>query len=56
MTQQPALSLPCGLTSDRRPIGLQVVGPRHADALVLRAGRAYERATEWHTETPSLLG
>ena len=56
MTQQPALSLPCGLTSDRRPIGLQVVGPRHADALVLRAGRAYERATEWHTVTPSLLG
>jgi aspartyl-tRNA(Asn)/glutamyl-tRNA(Gln) amidotransferase subunit A len=56
MTQQPALSLPCGLTSGRRPIGLQVVGPRHADALVLRAGRAYERATEWHTATPSLLG
>ncbi|HET7304968.1 MAG TPA: amidase [Segeticoccus sp.] len=42
MTQQPALSVPCGVTSDGRPIGLQVVGPRHADALVLRAGRAYE--------------
>ena len=56
MTQQPALSLPCGLTAGRRPIGLQVVGPRHADALVLRAGRAYEHATEWHTATPSLLG
>jgi Asp-tRNA(Asn)/Glu-tRNA(Gln) amidotransferase A subunit family amidase len=56
MTQQPALSLPCGRTAGRRPIGLQVVGPRHADALVLRAGRTYERATEWHTATPSLLG
>ena len=56
MTQQPALSLPCGHTAERRPIGLQVVGPRHADALVLRAGRAYERATGWHTATPSLLG
>ena len=56
MTQQPALSLPCGFTAQRRPIGLQVVGPRHADALVLRAGRAYERATAWHTATPSLLG
>lgn len=55
MTQQPALSLPCGLTGDQRPIGLQVVGPRHADALVLRAGRAYERATPWHTTTPTLL-
>ena len=54
MTQQPALSLPCGLTAGRRPIGLQVVGPRHADALVLRAGRTYERATEWVVATPSL--
>jgi aspartyl-tRNA(Asn)/glutamyl-tRNA(Gln) amidotransferase subunit A len=55
MTQQPALSLPCGLTADERPVGLQVIGPRHADALVLRAGRALERATDWHTATPTLL-
>ncbi|WP_256839660.1 amidase [Ornithinimicrobium faecis] len=55
MTQQPALSVPCGLTADRRPIGLQIVGPRHADALTLRAARAYERATEWHRAVPTLL-
>ena len=55
MTQQPALSLPCGVTADGRPIGLQVVGARHSDALVLRAGRAYERVTDWHTRTPTLL-
>ena len=55
MTQQPALSVPCGLTSDGRPIGLQVVGPRHADALTLRAARTYERATEWHLARPTLL-
>ena len=55
LTMQPALSVPCGLTADGRPVGLQVVGPRHADALVLRAGRAYERATDWHTATPALL-
>jgi aspartyl-tRNA(Asn)/glutamyl-tRNA(Gln) amidotransferase subunit A len=55
MTQQPGLSLPCGLTSDRRPIGLQVVGPRHGDATVLRVGRAYEAATSWHREIPTLL-
>lgn len=55
MTQQPALSLPCGLTSDERPIGLQVVGPRHADALVLRVGEAYQARTDWHTRTPTLL-
>ncbi|MGH3374251.1 MAG: amidase, partial [Actinoallomurus sp.] len=35
MTQQPAVSVPCGFTSDGLPIGLQIVGPRHADAAVL---------------------
>jgi aspartyl-tRNA(Asn)/glutamyl-tRNA(Gln) amidotransferase subunit A len=55
MTQQPALSVPCGLTTDRRPIGLQVVGARHGDAGVLRVGRAYEALTPWHQLTPTLL-
>ncbi len=44
LTQQPALSVPCGLTAAGLPIGLQIVGPRHADAVVLRVGRAYEQA------------
>ncbi len=52
MTQQPALSVPCGFTAARLPIGLQIVGPRHADALVLRVGQAYQRATDWHLRTP----
>jgi aspartyl-tRNA(Asn)/glutamyl-tRNA(Gln) amidotransferase subunit A len=43
LTQQPACSIPCGLTSDGLPIGLQIVGPMFGDALVLRAARAYER-------------
>ena len=42
LTQQPAISIPCGLTEDGLPIGLQIVGPAYADALVLRAARAYE--------------
>ena len=55
MTGQPALSVPCGLTDDERPIGLQVVGPRHADALVLRVGRAFEVATDSQRVLPLLL-
>jgi len=43
LTQQPACSIPCGLTRDGLPIGLQIVGPMFADALVLRAARAYEK-------------
>jgi aspartyl-tRNA(Asn)/glutamyl-tRNA(Gln) amidotransferase subunit A len=42
MTRQPAASIPCGLTSTGLPIGLQIVGPLHGDAKVLRAARAFE--------------
>ncbi|MFZ5869653.1 MAG: amidase [Actinomycetota bacterium] len=54
MTQQPAVSVPCGLTAAGLPVGLQIVGPRHADALVLRAARAYEVAAGW-TLAPALV-
>src|SRR6185295_15446121 len=43
LTGQPAVSIPCGLTGEGLPIGLQIVGPRGSDALVLRAARAIER-------------
>jgi len=42
LTQQPACTVPCGLTAAGLPIGLQFVGPMFGDALVLRAARAYE--------------
>ena len=42
LSQQPACSIPCGLTRAGLPIGLQIVGPMFGDALVLRAARAYE--------------
>ena len=42
LSQQPAASIPCGLTADGLPIGLQLVGPMFGDALVMRACRAYE--------------
>ncbi|MFD7918379.1 amidase [Streptomyces sp. NPDC059740] len=44
MTQQPAASLPCGLDSRGLPIGAQLVGARHADALVLRAAHTLYEA------------
>ena len=42
LTGQPAASIPCGFTKAGLPVGLQIVGPRYADALVLRAARAFE--------------
>jgi aspartyl-tRNA(Asn)/glutamyl-tRNA(Gln) amidotransferase subunit A len=55
LTQQPALSVPCGFSTNGLPIGLQIVGPRHADALVLRVGQTYQDATDWHHRVPALL-
>jgi aspartyl-tRNA(Asn)/glutamyl-tRNA(Gln) amidotransferase subunit A len=43
VTGQPALSIPCGLTSSGLPVGLQVIGNAFADRLVLSAAQAYEK-------------
>lgn len=43
MSEQPAISVDCGQTSDGRPIGLQIVGRRFDDMSVLRAAHAHER-------------
>ncbi len=42
MTEQPAVSINCGFTKDKLPIGLQIIGPRWDDAGVLRLAYTYE--------------
>ena len=42
LTQQPACTIPCGLTSAGLPMGLQIVGPMFGDARVLQVAKAYE--------------
>lgn len=37
------MSVPCGMTSDRLPIGLQILGPSLGEPTLLRVGSAYER-------------
>ncbi|HEU5347215.1 MAG TPA: amidase [Ktedonobacterales bacterium] len=54
MTGQPALSLPCGFTSEGLPIGLQIAGARFGEATMLRLGHAYQRVTTWHTRQPQI--
>ena len=50
----PALSVPCGFSSDGMPIGLQIMTDRFQDGLALRIGHAYQESTEWHTMRPDV--
>lgn len=51
----PGLSIPCGFDGRGLPIGLQLIGPAFAEAALLRAGDAYQRATDWHRRRPVWL-
>jgi len=55
LTQQPAASVPCGLTAAGLPVGLQMVGPRYDDWRVLRAARAFEMAQPFPMPDVSML-
>ena len=54
ITGQPAVSVPCGFTSEGMPIGMQLAGRMWEDSVVLRAAHAFEQATEWHTRRPPI--
>jgi aspartyl-tRNA(Asn)/glutamyl-tRNA(Gln) amidotransferase subunit A len=48
------VSIPCGFTSGKLPIGLQIIGPKWGEDNMLRIAHAYEQATPWHKEKPPL--
>lgn len=48
----PAISVPCGFTQDKMPIGFQIVGPHLSEDLIFQTAHAYEQATAWHTMHP----
>jgi aspartyl-tRNA(Asn)/glutamyl-tRNA(Gln) amidotransferase subunit A len=48
----PAISIPCGFSSEKLPIGLQLIGRRLDEATLLRAAYAYEQSTSWHKMFP----
>jgi aspartyl-tRNA(Asn)/glutamyl-tRNA(Gln) amidotransferase subunit A len=50
----PALSMPCGYTASRLPIGMQIVGRPFGEGTVLRAAHAYETNSDAHTRRPPL--
>jgi aspartyl-tRNA(Asn)/glutamyl-tRNA(Gln) amidotransferase subunit A len=48
------VSIPCGFTSGKLPIGLQIIGKKWGEETMLRVAHAYEQATSWHKEKPTL--
>ena len=54
LTMQPAATVPCGVTARGLPVGLQIVGRRLADPMVLAASAAYEAREPWRDRRPPL--
>jgi amidase len=54
VTGHPAISVPCGFTSDGLPIGLQIVGRFHDDFGVLQLAHAFEQANPIGRRRPPL--
>ncbi|MGJ7543561.1 amidase [Variovorax sp. LT1R16] len=54
LTGLPSLNLPCGFDPDGLPIGMQIIGRPFAEATLLRAGHAFQLATNFHRRAPVL--
>ncbi len=54
ISRNPTLSLPCGKSPSGPPPSLQLVGRLLGEATILRTGRAFERATDWHQQRPPI--
>ncbi|MEP7116204.1 MAG: Asp-tRNA(Asn)/Glu-tRNA(Gln) amidotransferase subunit GatA [Acidobacteriota bacterium] len=52
----PAMSLPCGMTPDGLPIGCQLTAKMWDEASLVRAGTAFQQATDWHQRAPVAVG
>lgn len=55
LTGNPAASIPCGWTSEGLPIGMQIIGPRFQDDLVLQVSNAFEKIQPWQEKKPQLI-
>lgn len=52
----PALSVPCGFTEKKLPVGLQFVAKAGDDLAVLQAGKIFQQTTDWHRKHPAVSG
>jgi aspartyl-tRNA(Asn)/glutamyl-tRNA(Gln) amidotransferase subunit A len=50
----PSLAVPCGFTKSGLPVGMQLIGRSFEEAVLLRIGAAFQRATDFHARVPKL--
>ena len=50
----PGMSVPCGFSSDERPIGLQIIGNYFDEARLLQIAHAFQSVTDWHQRKPEV--
>ena len=55
VTGHPAISVPCGFTTDGLPVGLQIVGNHLDDIGVLKLANAFEKMTGFYKKLPELV-
>jgi amidase len=53
MTGSPTITLPCGFTDAGTPVAFQFVGRHLEEEMLVRAGYAYQTATDWHRRHPA---
>jgi aspartyl-tRNA(Asn)/glutamyl-tRNA(Gln) amidotransferase subunit A len=51
----PAISIPNGFSSNKMPLGLQLIGPQKEDRKVFHAAHALEKMTSYHLEIPEFV-
>ena len=49
----PSMSVPCGMSPDNLPFGLQLIAPKCKEARLLRTAHAYQNVTDWHKAVPA---
>ena len=49
----PGISVPCGIHSNGRPLGFQLLGETFSEARLLGVAAAWQRETDWHLRRPA---
>jgi aspartyl-tRNA(Asn)/glutamyl-tRNA(Gln) amidotransferase subunit A len=54
MSGHPAITVPCGFSTEGLPIGMQIVGDMFEEQVVLGIAHAYQQVTDWHQRRPAV--